>query len=172
MRKCTALVDLLHTMHYSWCFCLLAMSTAAPGRVTMVLVMQPPPPAAPVPYGCTALGLGPNSLSCLDLSLLILYLLFLTALLYLFFAKGFFKSSFAPRWGSLKAALLSRGDAHEGNGGADMRPLLDNGADGTNDASPRASGIAKGHNSPFERRLQPAFYCLVSSALACLKSSL
>lgn len=127
--------------------------------------VPPPPPAAPVPYGCTALGLGPNSLSCLDLSLLILYLLFLAALLYLFFAKGIFNSSFATRWGSLKAALLSRGDPHEGNGGADMRPLLDDGADGTSGESPRAldtdiAGSAKGHHSPFERRLQPAFYRL------------
>lgn len=40
--------------------------------------LQPPAPPPPKTYGCTAVGLGPHSLSCLDLTLVLAYLVVVT----------------------------------------------------------------------------------------------
>ena len=133
------------------------------------MCLQPPPPAPPVPYGCTAVGLSPNSLSCLDLSLLLLYIFFLAGLLYLYLARGFLTSSSVPRWQSLKASLLGNCQSMEDGGmGADATPLLNDGAEGGDDGSPGGladvdAGTAKGRYSPLETRLRPWFHRLVGT---------
>ena len=134
--------------------------------------VQPPPPDPPVPYGCTAVGLGPNSLSCLDLSLLLLYIFFLAALLYLYLARGFLSSFAAPHWKSLKPSWLGNGSAAGDGGDPDATPLLDDGAEGGEGGTPRESGdgdaeTAKGRYSPLEWRLRPLFHRLVCSSMLC-----
>lgn len=134
--------------------------------------LQPPPPAPPVPYGCTAVGLGPDNLSCLDLSLLLLYIFFLAALLYLYLARGFLSSSAVPRWKGLKASLLGNGSAAGDGGNASATLLLNDGAEGGEGGNPRESGdgdaeTAKGRYSPLERRLRPLFHRLVCVGMLC-----
>lgn len=105
--------------------------------------VQPPPPPPPQPYGCTAAGLGPNSLSCLDLSLLLLYIIFLGGLVWA-----------ALHW----RVFASFGKRQEGNGSA-RAPLLD--GDEDLDAAGGADGDEEHMYSYLEQRLRPLFYQLV-----------
>ena len=112
-------------------------------------VMQPPPPPPPEPYGCTALGLGPNSLSCLDLSLLLLYIFFLAGLIWA-----------AVHW-RVFAHSSSRSQAD--SSAVDSSPLLES---EERDGETREWGsTAEEAYSPLEQRLRPTFYKLVSQRL-------
>lgn len=105
--------------------------------------MQPPPPPPPEPYGCTALGLGPNSLSCLDLSLLLLYIFFLAGLIWA-----------AVHW-RVFAHSSSRNQAD--SSAIDSSPLLE-----SEEGEMREwdTGAEESY-SPLEQRLRPTFYKLV-----------
>lgn len=105
--------------------------------------VQPPPPPPPQPYGCTAVGLGPNSLSCLDLSLLLLYIIFLAGLVWA-----------ALHW-RVFACFAKR---QEGNGSA-RAPLLDEDLGAT---TGDADWGEEHMYSYLEQRLRPLFYRLVS----------
>ena len=116
--------------------------------VIHVYTVQPPPPPPPQPYGCTAVGLGPNSLSCLDLSLLLLYIVFLAGLV----------------WAALYwRVFASFAKGHEASG-SDRAPLL-NGDDGL-DGRGEAEGGEEQMYSYLEQRLRPMFYQLVRFAVA------
>ena len=105
--------------------------------------VQPPPPPPPQPYGCTALGLGPNSLSCLDLSLLLLYIVFLAGLVWV-----------ALHW----RVFASFANRHKASGN-ERAPLLDGGED--LDGTRAADGGEEQMYSCLEKRLRPLFYRLV-----------
>ncbi|KAL0026458.1 hypothetical protein WJX77_000502 [Trebouxia sp. C0004] len=108
--------------------------------------IPPPPPPPPEPYGCTALGLGPNSLSCLDLSLLLLYILFLSGLVWA-----------AVHW-RVFAHTLSHSQFDDA--AADSFPLLESdeaGVDGSMEEG--INGDEKAY-SPVEQWLRPVFYKL------------
>ena len=113
--------------------------------------MQPPPPPPPEPYGCTALGLGPDSLSCLDLSLLLLYVIFLAGLVWAAVHWRVFAHSFTQR----QADTTS---------GVDTAPLL-NSEDNMDGLGRVHSDDAEQSYSPLEQRLRPLFYKLVHSIL-------
>ena len=119
----------------------------AGSAVDMRRTMQPPPPPPPQPYGCTAVGLGPNSLSCLDLSLLLLYIIFLAGLVWA-----------ALHW----RVFASFGKRREANS-MDRAPLLA-GAGAAHAASNGTAGVGGAEEhlySYLEQRLRPLFYQLV-----------
>lgn len=111
--------------------------------------VQPPPPPPPQPYGCTAVGLGPNSLSCLDLSLLLLYIVFLAGLV----------------WAALHWRVFASFAKGHGANGNDRAPLL-NGDEGVDARREADGGGEEQMYSYLERRLRPLFYQLVSFAVA------
>ena len=118
----------------------------------MCVSVQPPPALPPQPYGCTAVGLGPNSLSCLDLSLLLLYIAFLAGLVWA-----------ALHW----RAFASFSKRHEAND-IDREPLLED-----DEAS---QGIAEDDGehlySHLEQRLRPLFYRMVRCCCLWLAGNL
>ena len=119
--------------------------------------MQPPPPPPPEPYGCTALGLGPDSLSCLDLSLLLLYVIFLAGLVWA-----------AVHWRVF--AHSSTQHQADSTSGVDTTPLL-NSEDNMDGLGRKHSDDAEQSYSPLEQRLRPLFYKLVHSILLDLPAA-
>ena len=111
--------------------------------VILVYAVQPPPPLPPQPYGCTAVGLGPNSLSCLDLSLLLLYIVFLAGLV----------------WAALQWRVFASFAKRQEASGHDRAPLL-NGDEG------EADGGEEQIYSYLEQHLRPLFHQLVRFAMA------
>jgi len=133
------------------CCCNLSTNAVAFGRVDQYTIyglgLQPPPPPPPEPYGCTALGLGPNSLSCLDLSLLLLYILFLAGLV----------------WAAVHWRVFAHTFSHSqiDDTAADSFPLLESEeADVDGLMEEDIDGDEKAY-SRVEQRLRPVFYKLV-----------
>jgi len=129
----------------------LSTNAVAFGRVDQYTIyglgLQPPPPPPPEPYGCTALGLGPNSLSCLDLSLLLLYILFLAGLV----------------WAAVHWRVFAHTFSHSqvDHTAADSFPLLESEeADVDGLMEEDIDGDEKAY-SPVEQWLRPVFYRLV-----------
>ena len=141
------------------CCCNLSTTAVAIGHVdektTCWLCLQSPPPPPPEPYGCTALGLGPNSLSCLDLSLLLLYILFLAGLV----------------WAAVHWRVFAHTFSHSqvDDTAADSFPLLESEeADVDGLMAEDIDGDEKAY-SPVEQWLRPVFYKLVRATIAfCL----
>lgn len=88
-----------------------------------MMSLQPPPPPPPPVTGCTALGLGPHSLTCQDVSLILAYIV-LAPLLALFVRFTSLKARGEPAGFKRLLGLAAASQRQESGGGEWSEELL------------------------------------------------